>query len=66
MGLQNKHQNALLVFLQSLLHSIEVQHWNYGGMNTYQMYKNLPSYEPPHGKTNNLHRRKQRRRSASR
>ena len=23
-------------------------------------------YEPPHGKTNNLHRRKQRRRSASR
>ena len=22
-------------------------------------------YEPPHGKTNNLHRRKQRRRSAS-
>ena len=26
----------------------------------------LPIYEPPHGKTNNLHRRKQRRRSASR
>ena len=24
------------------------------------------SYEPPHGKTNNLHMRKQRRRSASR
>ena len=26
----------------------------------------ISSYEPPHGKTNNLHRRKQRRRSASR
>ena len=26
----------------------------------------IPVYEPPHGKTNNLHRRKQRRRSASR
>ena len=26
----------------------------------------LERYEPPHGKTNNLHRRKQRRRSASR
>ena len=25
----------------------------------------LNPYEPPHGKTNNLHRRKQRRRSAS-
>ena len=24
------------------------------------------TFEPPHGKTNNLHRRKQRRRSASR
>ena len=30
-------------------------------------YLNLSSssFEPPHGKTNNLHRRKQRRRSAS-
>ena len=26
----------------------------------------VSSFEPPHGKTNNLHRRKQRRRSASR
>ena len=26
----------------------------------------IPAYEPPHGKTKNLHMRKQRRRSASR
>ena len=29
------------------------------------LYVRLYIYEPPHGKTNNLHRRKQRRRSAS-
>ena len=29
-------------------------------------YGNEKLNEPPHGKTNNLHRRKQRRRSASR
>ena len=33
---------------------------------SFNFYKILPRYEPPHGKTNNLHRRKQRRRSASR
>ena len=36
--------------------------------NFYLIMKTLShkSFEPPHGKTNNLHRRKQRRRSASR
>ena len=29
-------------------------------------FSHQPLFEPPHGKTNNLHRRKQRRRSASR
>ena len=37
-------------------------------ISTHTVHKRLCSltYEPPHGKANNLHRRKQRRRSASR
>ena len=34
--------------------------------NMKEQIQEVSTYEPPHGKTNNLHRRKQRRRSASR
>ena len=34
--------------------------------NHHKNHTSCQTYEPPHGKTNNLHRRKQRRRSASR
>ena len=48
-------------------------HWKLGGESHQLGYickgkpgNKLAIFEPPHGKTNNLHRRKQRRRSASR
>ena len=43
--------------------NIFIWHWKYVALKDY-LTKGI--YEPPHGKTNNLHRRKQRRRSASR
>ena len=38
---------------------------NFDILNVLHLQTYTPSNEPPHGKTNNLHRRKQRRRSAS-
>ena len=53
---------------QTLLwHSVELTfQYAFTALVVVSMCKLEPPYEPPHEKTNNLHRRKQRRRSASR
>ena len=45
---------------------ISTRHRHLRKVKTIRRLKKVSLIEPPHGKTNNLHRRKQRRRSASR